>query len=93
MVDVDHKICTIIIMNNDSNVQTSREIGGVSIYEASTITDASTITASKEHTILEEKKTKIKAIYASRSWMDEDQYEIDKVKRVIRSNVFKNLKG
>ena len=76
-------------MNDDSDVQTPREIGGVSIYEASAILDASIITASREHTILEEKKRKIEAIYASRSWMDEDQYEIDKVKRVIRLNFFK----
>ena len=92
MVDVDHKICIICIMLNTSDVQTPREIGGTYITTASTITDASTTTASRGNSIIDDKKRKIKAICASSSWMVEDPYEVQKVKSLIRTNVFKNLK-
>ena len=79
-------------MNDNSDVQTPREIGGASICEASTITDASNNTEDRVPTTIDEKKKKIEAVYASSSWMDEDRYETLKVKSLIRTNVFKNLK-
>ena len=79
-------------MKDDSDVQTPREIGGTSIYEASTISNASNITASRRNTIIDDKKRKIEAIYASSSWMVEDPFEIMTVKSLIRTNVFKSSK-
>ena len=92
MGDIDHKICTIFIMLHNSDIQTPREIGGASITTASTITDTSSNAAGRVPTTIDDKKRRIEAVYASGSWMDEDTYEILKVRQLIRDHVFKILK-
>ena len=92
MACMHHKICTKFKMTNTSDVQTQREIEGVSINMPNTITDSSSDTIGGVPTTIEVKKRKIEAIYASGSWMDEDPYEITKVRQVIQNEVFNNLK-
>ena len=78
-------------MLNNSDVQTPREIGDASITTASIIIDASSNNAGRVPTSIEDKKKKIDAVYPSSSWIDEDPYEIMKVRQLIRNHVFKNL--
>ena len=80
------------MMINTSDIQTPSEIEAASIATASTITDSRSNTTTIVPTSIEGKKRKINAIYSSGRWMDEDPYEIMKVRQVIRNHVFKNLK-
>lgn len=41
---------------------------------------------------IEEKKRKIDAIFLSQQWNDEDEYEISKIRQVIRNHIFKHVK-
>ena len=41
---------------------------------------------------IEEKKRKIDAIFLSQQWNDEDEYEITKIRQVIRNHIFKHVK-
>ena len=41
---------------------------------------------------LEEKKRKIDGIYLSAQWNDEDEYEVTKLRQVIRNHIFKHVK-
>ena len=92
MVCVHHKICTDFKMTNISDVQTPREIEGVSVATSSNITDSSSNMTVGIPTTIEDKKRRIDAVYASDSWMDEDPYEILKMRQVVIYHVFKNLK-
>ena len=64
----------------------------VSISTASTIKDSSSNTTGTVPTSSEDKKRKMNDVYASGRWMDEDSYEVMKVRQVIRNHVFKNLR-
>ena len=92
MVCVHHNICINFLMTNTSDVQTPREIEGVFIAMPSTIIDSSSNSICGVPTTIEDKIRRIDAVYTSSSWIDEDQYEIIKVRQVIRKHVFKNLK-
>ena len=48
----------------------------MSITTANTITDSSSNTTGGVTTTIGDKKSRIDAVYASGSWMDEDPYEI-----------------
>ena len=89
MVCVRHKICAKFKMTNTSDVQTPREMEGVSIATPSTIANSSSNTIGGIHTIIEDKKRSINAVYVSDSWMNEDPYEIMKVIQAIQYHVFK----
>ena len=39
-----------------------------------------------------DKKRKIEDVYNSRRWLEEDKYEIQKVKHIVRNNVFQHVK-
>ena len=41
---------------------------------------------------VEEQKRKIDAIYLSGQWTDEDEYEVKKIRQVIRNHIFKHVK-
>ena len=41
---------------------------------------------------LEDKKRKIDGIYLSAQWNDEDEYEVSKLRQVIRNHIFKHVK-
>ena len=41
---------------------------------------------------IEDKKRKIDAIFLSQQWNDEDEYEITKLRQVIRNHIFKHVK-
>ena len=41
---------------------------------------------------LEEKKRKIDSIFLSQQWTEEDEYEITKLRQVIRNHIFKHVK-
>ena len=41
---------------------------------------------------LDDKKRKIDAIFLSQQWNDEDEYEITKIRQVIRNHIFKHVK-
>ena len=41
---------------------------------------------------LKEKKRKIDGIYLSAQWNDEDEYEVTKLRQVIRNHIFKHVK-
>ena len=41
---------------------------------------------------LDNKKRKIDAIFLSQQWNDEDEYEITKIRQVIRNHIFKHVK-
>ena len=57
------------------HVHTQREIGGQTIITTSNITDNCSDTIERVHTSIEDKKRKHNALYASASWIDEDEYE------------------
>jgi len=41
---------------------------------------------------LDDRKRKIDAIFLSQQWNDEDEYEIKKIRQVIRNHIFKHVK-
>ena len=41
---------------------------------------------------VEGKKRKFDEVYSSRRWQEEDKYEVQKVKQIVRNNIFKHLK-
>ena len=41
---------------------------------------------------VEGKKRKFDELYSSRRWQEEDKYEVQKVKQIVRNNIFKHLK-
>ena len=41
---------------------------------------------------VEEKKRKVDDIYLSKQWTDEDEYEVTKLRQVIRNHIFKHVK-
>lgn len=61
--------------------------------DQSTITDN---TVDSRHTdeqlTTEQKKRKFEQVYSSRRWQDEDTYEVQKVKQIVRNNIFKHVK-
>ena len=80
------------MMTNTSDIQNLSEIEAMSIATASTIIDSRSNTTTTVPTSIEGKKRKINAVYSSGRWMDEDPYEVMKVRQVIINHVFKNLK-
>jgi len=61
--------------------------------DQSTITD-NTINSrdTDEQLTTEQKKRKFEQVYASRRWQEEDKYEVQKVKQIVRNNIFKHVK-
>ena len=41
---------------------------------------------------VEEKKRKFEQVYSGRRWQEEDKYEVQKVKQIVRNNIFKHVK-
>lgn len=74
-------------MNNIEHVSTSIP------SDHSTITDNTNGSRSTEHNLTtEEKKRKLDEVYSSRRWQEEDKYEVQKVKQIVRNNIFKHVK-
>ena len=74
-------------MNNIGHVSTSIP------SDHSTITDNTNGSRSTEHNLTtEEKKRKLAEVYSSRRWQEEDKYEVQKVKQIVRNNIFKHVK-
>ena len=61
--------------------------------DQSTITD-NTINSrdTDEQLTTEQKKRKFEEVYSSRRWQEEDKYEVQKVKQIVRNNIFKQVK-
>ena len=59
----------------------------------STITDG-TINSrdTDEQLTTEQKKRKYEQVQSSRRWIEEDQYEVQGVKQIVRNNIFKHVK-
>ena len=65
----------------------------INISDHSTITDnsgGSRIT--DQNLTIEQKKRKFDEVYSSRRWQEEDKYEVQKVKQIVRNNIFKHRK-
>ena len=62
---------------------------GVSVVSG--ITNAES-TSTVNRLSIEDKKRKIDAIFLSQQWNDEDEYEITKIRQVIRNHIFKHVK-
>ena len=45
-----------------------------------------------EELTTEQKKRKFEQVYSGRRWQEEDKYEVQKVKQIVRNNIFKHLK-
>ena len=59
----------------------------------STITDGTVNSRdTDEQLTTEQKKRKFEQIYSSCRWQEEDQYEVQKVKQIVRNNIFKHVK-
>ena len=59
----------------------------------STITDNTGNSVERdEQLITEQKKRKFEQIYLSRRWQEEDKYEVQKVKQIVKNNIFKHVK-
>ena len=58
--------------------------------ELSQITEESTEVESG--LTLEQKKRKIEDIYCSAQWQEEDEYEVAKIRQVVRNHIFKHVK-
>ena len=59
----------------------------------STITDGTVNSRdTDEQLTTEQKKRKFEQVYSSRRWQEEDQYEVLKVKQIVRNNIFKHVK-
>ena len=41
---------------------------------------------------VEQKRRRIDSIFLSQQWIDEDEYEITKLRQVIRNHIFKHVK-
>ena len=50
------------------------------------------VSISDDTTSIIEKKRKIEAVYSSGQWKDEDEYEVAKIRQVIRNHIFKHVK-
>ena len=68
-------------MTGPTDIQHPMEIWGDIITTASTITNDCSNTAGRVPMYIDDKKRKINTVYISGSWMDEDPYEIMKVKQ------------
>ena len=53
-------------------------------------------TISSRHTdeqlTIEQKKRKFEQVYSGCRWQEEDKYEVQKVKQIVRNNIFKHVK-
>ena len=58
--------------------------------ELSQITEESTEVESG--LTLEQKKRKIEDIYCSAQWQEEDEYEVAKIRQIVRNHIFKHVK-
>ena len=45
-----------------------------------------------EELTTEQKKRKFEQVYSGRRWQEEDKYEVQKVKQIVRNNIFKHVK-
>ena len=56
------------------------------------ITNDRSISGTNNSLSVEEKKRKSETVYLSGQWKDEDEYEITKIRQVVRNHIFKHLK-
>ena len=56
------------------------------------ITNDPSISGTDNSLLVNEKKRKAEATYLSGQWQDEDEYEIIKLRQVVRNHIFKHLK-
>ena len=56
------------------------------------ITNDPSISGTNNSLSVNEKKRKAEATYLSGQWQDEDEYEITKLRQVVRNHIFKHLK-
>ena len=56
------------------------------------ITNDRSISGTNNSLSVEEKKRKAETVYLSGQWKDEDEYEITKIRQVVRNHIFKHLK-
>ena len=79
---------TAIIMG-DSNIGTTLRNTEVSVVSGITGSE----TNSTDSTLsVEQKRRRIDSIFLSQQWIDEDEYEITKLRQVIRNHIFKHVK-
>ena len=72
-----------------STIHTTRENES---HVVSGITNDDSISDTVNSLSKDAKKRKAEAVYLSGQWQDEDEYEINKLRQVIRNHVFKHLK-
>ena len=68
-----------------------RTVQDAEISVVSGITNAES-TSTDNGLSIEDRKRKIDAIFLSQQWIDEDEYEITKIRQVIRNHIFKHVK-
>ena len=59
----------------------------------SSITDDTSVSRRADQNLtVEGEKRKFDELYSSRRWQEEDKYEVQKVKQIVRNKIFKHLK-
>ena len=73
----------------DSNIGTTLQNTEVSVVSGIT---GSETNSTDSALLVEQKRRKIDSIFLSQQWIDEDEYEITKLRQVIRNHIFKHVK-
>ena len=74
-----------MMIRNDSSVTTTNESIATSTITTESIFNDGALTTY-------EKKRKLNEIYSNGQWKEEDEHEIYKVKKIVRTNIFKYVK-
>ena len=63
------------------------------LSDHSSITDDASVSRRADQILtVDGKKRKFDELYSSRRWQEEDKYEVQKVKQIVRNNILKHLK-